>query len=190
MWLATNKNRTCGLLNASKACLLQNNAGRCFFYGKLFPSPLKFASQLFGVPRKFLLNGNPETAKYIFAKTKEKGVKIPFFFWSEFIEYSQSSCYITPPSSKKSRAFALLFFWSEFIEYSQGSCYVTPPSTKKSRAFALLFFGRSDKNRTCGLLNPIQARYQTAPHPDILEEEGNLPPLFSLYIIATFVAVV
>ena len=86
LWLATNKNRTCGLLNASKACLLQNNAGRCFFYGKLFPSPLKFASQLFGVPREFLLNGNPEAARYIFAKTKEKGVKIPFFFWSEWQE--------------------------------------------------------------------------------------------------------
>ena len=26
--------------------------------------------------------------------------------------------------------------------------------------------GRSDKNRTCDLLNPIQARYQTALHPD------------------------
>ena len=25
--------------------------------------------------------------------------------------------------------------------------------------------GPSDRNRTCGLLNPIQARYQTAPHP-------------------------
>ena len=27
-------------------------------------------------------------------------------------------------------------------------------------------YGRSDKNRTCDLLNPIQARYQTALHPD------------------------
>ena len=25
---------------------------------------------------------------------------------------------------------------------------------------------RSDKNRTCGLLNPIQALYQTEPHPE------------------------
>ena len=28
-------------------------------------------------------------------------------------------------------------------------------------------YGPSDRSRTCGLLNPIQARYQTAPHPDI-----------------------
>ena len=28
-------------------------------------------------------------------------------------------------------------------------------------------FGPSDWIRTSGLLNPIQARYQTSPHPDI-----------------------
>ena len=28
------------------------------------------------------------------------------------------------------------------------------------------FYGPSDRSRTCGLLNPIQARYQTALHPD------------------------
>ena len=30
----------------------------------------------------------------------------------------------------------------------------------------MLFVGPSDRSRTCGLLNPIQARYQTALHPD------------------------
>ena len=29
------------------------------------------------------------------------------------------------------------------------------------------YYGPSDWNRTSGLLNPIQARYQSAPHPDI-----------------------
>ena len=29
------------------------------------------------------------------------------------------------------------------------------------------FFGPSVEIRTRGLLNPIQARYQTSPHPDI-----------------------
>ena len=29
-------------------------------------------------------------------------------------------------------------------------------------------FGPSDRSRTCGLLNPIQALYQTEPHPDNL----------------------
>jgi hypothetical protein len=35
------------------------------------------------------------------------------------------------------------------------------------RCFATAPFGPSDWNRTSGLLNPIQARYQSAPHPDI-----------------------
>ena len=42
----------------------------------------------------------------------------------------------------------------------------------------LPFYGRSDKNRTCDLLNPIQARYQTALHPDcppiLAQEKGNV----------------
>ena len=29
------------------------------------------------------------------------------------------------------------------------------------------FFGPSDRSRTCGLLNPIQARYQAALHPEL-----------------------
>ncbi len=32
----------------------------------------------------------------------------------------------------------------------------------------ILCFGPSDWIRTSGLLNPIQARYQTSPHPDFL----------------------
>ena len=34
--------------------------------------------------------------------------------------------------------------------------------------FGLFLFGPSGENRTHGLLNPIQARYQTALHPDTL----------------------
>ena len=30
-------------------------------------------------------------------------------------------------------------------------------------------FGPSDWSRTSGLLNPIQARYQTAPHPVVFQ---------------------
>ena len=41
-------------------------------------------------------------------------------------------------------------------------------------------FGPSDWIRTSGLLNPIQARYQTSPHPDFacvsrLPEYDNIP---------------
>ena len=31
-------------------------------------------------------------------------------------------------------------------------------------------FGPSDRSRTCGLLNPIQARYQSALHPEMLRK--------------------
>ena len=37
---------------------------------------------------------------------------------------------------------------------------------KKKCLMTFLFLGPSDWSRTSGLLNPIQARYQTAPHPD------------------------
>ena len=42
--------------------------------------------------------------------------------------------------------------------------------TKKKRGNhnSFLSFGPSDWIRTSGLLNPIQARYQTSPHPDIV----------------------
>ncbi len=51
---------------------------------------------------------------------------------------------------------------------------VEPPSgrrnpKKKDICFQQMsfFFGPSDWIRTSGLLNPIQARYQTSPHPEI-----------------------
>ena len=40
-------------------------------------------------------------------------------------------------------------------------------ATKKPPAFQLMAFGPSGESRTHGLLNPIQARYQTALHPDV-----------------------
>ena len=42
-------------------------------------------------------------------------------------------------------------------------------------------FGPSDWIRTSGLLNPIQARYQTSPHPDILLFLSGLAPSTWLY---------
>ena len=38
---------------------------------------------------------------------------------------------------------------------------------KRTALFRELFFGPSAEIRTQGLLNPIQARYQTSPHPEI-----------------------
>ena len=39
---------------------------------------------------------------------------------------------------------------------------------KQKEHLLFLLFGPSVEIRTRGLLNPIQARYQTSPHPDIL----------------------
>ena len=38
---------------------------------------------------------------------------------------------------------------------------------QKNHNFRCGFVGPSDRSRTCGLLNPIQARYQSALHPDM-----------------------
>ncbi len=43
--------------------------------------------------------------------------------------------------------------------------------TRKSKC-SFWFFGPSVEIRTRGLLNPIQARYQTSPHPDIFDCQG------------------
>ncbi len=40
-------------------------------------------------------------------------------------------------------------------------------TTKKPPIFRSMAFGPSGESRTHGLLNPIQARYQTALHPDV-----------------------
>ena len=42
----------------------------------------------------------------------------------------------------------------------------TKEKSRKSK-YSFCFFGPSVEIRTRGLLNPIQARYQTSPHPDI-----------------------
>ena len=42
-----------------------------------------------------------------------------------------------------------------------------PPETQHLSRFLAVFDGPSDRSRTCGLLNPIQARYQSALHPDM-----------------------
>ena len=41
------------------------------------------------------------------------------------------------------------------------------PASIEPARFSLCFHGPSDRSRTCGLLNPIQARYQSALHPDL-----------------------
>ena len=45
---------------------------------------------------------------------------------------------------------------------------------KKTR-FRAFFIGLGERIRTSGLLNPIQARYKTAPHPDKYEPECIVP---------------
>lgn len=44
---------------------------------------------------------------------------------------------------------------------------VSSHTTKGEDKPLLLLYGRSDRIRTCGLLVPNQAHYQTVPHPEI-----------------------
>ena len=46
------------------------------------------------------------------------------------------------------------------------------PSPTWKIKFGFLSFGPSGESRTHGLLNPIQARYQTALHPDVTHCDG------------------
>ena len=59
--------------------------------------------------------------------------------------------------------------YSAFIPlFCVGSAVNKKKKSPVTLAVTGLFFGPSDWNRTSGLLNPIQARYQTSPHPDML----------------------
>ena len=49
----------------------------------------------------------------------------------------------------------------------EGSNLSTKEKSRKSK-YSFCFFGPSVEIRTRGLLNPIQARYQTSPHPDLI----------------------
>ena len=49
------------------------------------------------------------------------------------------------------------FSWLEFLNTKEKS---------RNSKYCFCFFGPSVEIRTRGLLNPIQARYQTSPHPD------------------------
>ena len=59
------------------------------------------------------------------------------------------------------------YFYSTFLMKT-----IIIEKKKKSRTLidTGLFRGPSDWSRTSGLLNPIQARYQTAPHPDLFSQ--------------------
>ena len=54
-----------------------------------------------------------------------------------------------------------------------GSNLSTKEKSRKSKC-SFDFFGPSVEIRTRGLLNPIQARYQTSPHPDIQLSSADL----------------
>ena len=70
---------------------------------------------------------------------------------------------------------------SSHIVFSKNQPYFV----KKGLIFCDFFIGRSDRIRTCGLLVPNQAHYQTVPHPEKIDfvfcflcaiGEGTEPP--------------
>ena len=69
--------------------------------------------------------------------------------------------------------------WSAFI-FGRTAVY-----NKKRPALLSWSFGPSGESRTHGLLNPIQARYQTALHPDSYCREFAHSNLFSITHVFT-----
>ena len=71
------------------------------------------------------------------------------------------------------------------IEIQEASSSLLPECKKRTGFRRNLSFGPSVEIRTRGLLNPIQARYQTSPHPDILFAAQfsliTIPHLFSFF---------
>ena len=54
----------------------------------------------------------------------------------------------------------------------KGKAFATALYNKKAIDHSIDGFGPSGESRTHGLLNPIQARYQTALHPDVTHCDG------------------
>ena len=54
----------------------------------------------------------------------------------------------------------------------EGKAFLWRFTAKKPLTFRSMAFGPSGESRTHGLLNPIQARYQTALHPDVTHCDG------------------
>jgi hypothetical protein len=60
---------------------------------------------------------------------------------------------------------AIVQFFKLFRNFSQIFKNRKIPKKPGFPSLSGIFHGPSDWSRTSGLLNPIQARYQTAPHP-------------------------
>lgn len=64
--------------------------------------------------------------------------------------------------------YAINMLQSNFLQECTQFCEKAEnPASIEPARFSLCFHGPSDRSRTCGLLNPIQARYQSALHPDL-----------------------
>ena len=67
---------------------------------------------------------------------------------------------------------AAIFGFSSRGRPFEGKAFLWRFTAKKPLTFRSMAFGPSGESRTHGLLNPIQARYQTALHPDVTHCDG------------------
>ena len=138
-------------------------------------SPVTFRSQDFGPSVEIRTQGllNPIQARY---QTSPHPDTINETI-NETILVSDS-LYTIAQMKIKSKSF-LLKFWKDSCsgiekeDYSKSRKILL--KRKSPVTFRLQDFGPSVEIRTQGLLNPIQARYQTSPHPDTIDGTTIVP---------------
>ena len=86
--------------------------------------------------------------------------RFPFSFW---LLWGTALCLMSRAASR----FVLGRRTISFVPMKNSVCKKRLQKDLKSQRFQV-FYGPSVEIRTQGLLNPIQARYQTSPHPDFL----------------------
>ena len=86
--------------------------------------------------------------------------RFPFSFW---LLWGTALCLMSRVASR----FVLGRRTIPFVPMKNSVCKKRLQKDLKSQRFQV-FYGPSVEIRTQGLLNPIQARYQTSPHPDFL----------------------
>ena len=83
-----------------------------------------------------------------------------------------------------SETFIKIYGSKEEIRARKSPETVDAPGFSPDESIPVTLYGPSVEIRTRGLLNPIQARYQTSPHPDIFAVSNSLliiPQFFSFF---------
>ena len=87
---------------------------------------------------------------------------------SRFLSFGPSDWIRTSGKCSASRGISMRQIEMRLPAQQEAAGSLLRTKKKRGNLSRFLSFGPSDWIRTSGLLNPIQARYQTSPHPDIV----------------------